>query len=170
VFALLADREQTNLLLIRRADRGDAWSSHIAFPGGHLEPVDAGPLEAAYRETYEELGIRRDAITRLGDLGHFETGNARVDVHAFVGLWSTAEPLQPNPVEVAQTIEVPLAWLLQQHEQLGFTSTPAEDLGKWLAYPLADTEIWGVTARIVHFLLELIARSPTAVHPDPSRQ
>ncbi|MHC4092764.1 MAG: NUDIX domain-containing protein, partial [Planctomycetota bacterium] len=44
VFALLVNREQTNLLLIRRADRGDPWANHIALPGGHIEPTDADAL------------------------------------------------------------------------------------------------------------------------------
>lgn len=167
VFALLVDREQTidrpkvrqgqtNLLLIRRADRGDPWSNHIAFPGGHLAPTDADALEAAYRETLEEVGIRPGAITNLGDLGHFETATEQVDLHVFVGLWDGAGPLRVNPVEVAQVIEAPLGWLLREHRRQGFAGRSIDELGDALVYPLADATVWGVTARIMHYLLELI--------------
>ena len=32
---------QTHVLMIQRAEReGDPWSGQMAFPGGHLEPLD----------------------------------------------------------------------------------------------------------------------------------
>jgi 8-oxo-dGTP pyrophosphatase MutT (NUDIX family) len=156
VFVLLAEREQTNVLLIRRADRGDPWSNHIAFPGGHLDPTDGTALQAAYRETLEEVGIGPEAITYVGDLGHFQTRNAKVDLRAFVGLWDGFGPMQLNPAEVAQVIEVSLAWLWREHERLGFSAQPGPGIGDRLVYPLSEAPIWGVTARIIHRLLEMI--------------
>ncbi|MHC4090966.1 MAG: NUDIX hydrolase [Planctomycetota bacterium] len=160
VFALLVNREQTNLLLIRRADRGDPWANHIALPGGHIAPTDADALATAYRETSEEVGIEPDAITYLGDLGHFQTGNRPVDLQVFVGLWNAAGPLRVDRTEVAQVIEVSLGWLVREHQRRGFASLSGGQLGDALVYPLADaadTTIWGVTARIIHHLLGLIS-------------
>ena len=167
VFVLLADRKQTNLLLIRRAQRGDPWSGQIAFPGGHIDRGDAGTLQAAYRETHEEVGIEAGAITCLGELGHFQTNNTAVDLHVFVGVWDGAKPLRIDPVEVDQAIEVPLRSLVEEHERRGFRARSVEHLGETLVYPLGDTTIWGVTARIIHYLLELIGGSAGAAHPDP---
>ncbi len=164
VFVLLRDSDSTQLLLIRRAARGDAWSSHIAFPGGHIESTDADPLQAAYRETHEELGIHHHAICYLGDLGHFPVSTMAVDVHAFVGLWSSDGTLTPNPAEVAQAIETPLDTLRQQHYQQGFANRTVAELGERLAYPLAGERIWGVTARIIHTLLSLM--SPSSDQPS----
>ena len=49
--------EGAEVLLIRRAEReGDPWSGHMAFPGGHIEAGES-PLEAAIRETEEEVGL-----------------------------------------------------------------------------------------------------------------
>ena len=157
VFVLLTQREQTNMLLIRRADRGDPWSNHIAFPGGHIDPSDADALEAAYRETREEVGIERRAVSYLADLGHFQTHHLKVDLHAFVGLWSGQGPLRVNPAEVAQVIEVPVGELLRQHRASGFAVRSADQLGDRLVYRFADMTIWGVTARIIYHLLNLIA-------------
>jgi len=46
------------VLLIRRADHpGDAWSGHMAFPGGREDPQDENLLATAIRETLEEVGL-----------------------------------------------------------------------------------------------------------------
>jgi 8-oxo-dGTP pyrophosphatase MutT (NUDIX family) len=46
------------VLFIKRAARkGDRWTAHVAFPGGKRDPEDAGDLEAAVRETLEEVGL-----------------------------------------------------------------------------------------------------------------
>ena len=155
VFALFVNRDRTRLILIRRADRGDPWSDQIAFPGGKIDSEDAGDLEAAYRETHEEIGIEAGAITCFGELGHFRTNTHAVDLHAFVGLWDGLKPPQANPAEVAGIFEVPLRDLLNTHDSRCFRSKSVETLGQRLVYPLGDAVIWGVTARIIHHLLEL---------------
>ena len=46
------------VLLIRRAEHpGDAWSGHMAFPGGREDPGDESLLATAIRETFEELAL-----------------------------------------------------------------------------------------------------------------
>ncbi|MBX6378686.1 MAG: CoA pyrophosphatase, partial [Clostridia bacterium] len=42
--------------------------SEICFPGGHVEPTDHTPAEAAVRETCEELQLPADAVQVLGAL------------------------------------------------------------------------------------------------------
>ena len=170
VFVLLVQRERTNLLLIRRSDRGDPWSNHIAFPGGHVDQADASVLEAAYRETLEEVGIDRGAIELLGDLGHFQTMTGGVDLHTFIGLWAADSPPRPDPVEVAEVIEVPVARLLEEHDRLGFAAQHGDRLGEHLCYPLEGGTIWGVTARIIHHLFELIGSTATSAGDgDPAQ-
>jgi len=187
VLALFVDRGATNLLLIRRADRGDPWSNHIAFPGGHIEPGDADAFAAACRETAEEVGIPREAIAPLGDLGTFLMGGrgscraaanqpeaqarehardcraaARREAHppdlhvrVFVGWWDGRRPAQANPSEVAEVFETPVALLAAHHRAQRFGECDARELGPRLTYPTASGTIWGVTARIIHRLLEV---------------
>lgn len=45
------------LFIKRSARKGDRWTSHIALPGGKLDPSDPSDSAAAIRETFEEVGI-----------------------------------------------------------------------------------------------------------------
>jgi len=55
------------ILFIKRAEKaGDPWSGHMAFPGGHLDPVDADLRAAAMRETLEEIGLDLSSACYLG--------------------------------------------------------------------------------------------------------
>ncbi|BGP56451.1 hypothetical protein JCM8202_001809 [Rhodotorula sphaerocarpa] len=46
------------ILYIKRATRTtDAWSGHVAFPGGRTEPDDESAEFTALRETWEEVGL-----------------------------------------------------------------------------------------------------------------
>ena len=60
------------LLFIRRAEKqGDPWSGHMAFPGGHMDPSDRSLLDAAVRETSEEIGLDlTERGTQIGMLDH----------------------------------------------------------------------------------------------------
>ncbi len=72
VAVILRGREDdTDILFIKRAEkRGDPWSGHMAFPGGHLERTDADLRAAAERETFEEIGLDLSTAEYLGALDH----------------------------------------------------------------------------------------------------
>ncbi|MFH1419467.1 MAG: CoA pyrophosphatase [Planctomycetota bacterium] len=162
VFAVFVDREETRLLLIRRAKQPtDPWSGQIALPGGHIEPGDANPSETAYRETAEEVSIGKESIRLLGELGAFATQIPKVKVHVFVGVWDGVATPQPDPAEVASVFEVPVCQLLERHYGEGFQDQLPNELGRALTYPSDHGTIWGVTARILHHLLGLIGPPPT---------
>ena len=59
------------ILFIQRAVKeGDPWSGHMAFPGGHKDPVDDSLQDAAMRETLEETGLSLIGSDYLGALAH----------------------------------------------------------------------------------------------------
>ena len=66
---LRAQPDDIEVLFIQRAEkRGDPWSGHMAFPGGHRDSVDADTLAAAVRETLEEVGLDLSTAEYLGAL------------------------------------------------------------------------------------------------------
>ena len=63
--------EGPEMLFIKRAEKkGDPWSGHMAFPGGHKEDSDPSLEAAARRETHEEIGLDLTGGVYLGALDH----------------------------------------------------------------------------------------------------
>ena len=59
VLVPLIDRTQgLSVLLTQRTPHLSAHAGQIAFPGGRIEESDADAVEAALRETEEEVGLR----------------------------------------------------------------------------------------------------------------
>jgi 8-oxo-dGTP pyrophosphatase MutT (NUDIX family) len=120
----------------------------VALPGGHVDPSDATSLDAAYRELYEELGIPRERIDLVGGMGHFQTINCK-DIEVFVGAWDGRGTLNTDPTEVARVLEIPLAEVIAHHR---FEKEPIDPV-----YPFDDVRIWGATARILHYFIDLVS-------------
>jgi 8-oxo-dGTP pyrophosphatase MutT (NUDIX family) len=153
VFLLMVDAEEPYILAIQKTDsEGYPWRNQIALPGGHLDAEDASPLEGAFRELEEEVGISRDQVEFLGSMGHFQTINQR-DIEVFTGLWKTAGPVRHDPAEISRILRIPMRVLVQTHSAKSFHGRiPGIDE---LRYPFEDVVIWGATARILHHFIEL---------------
>lgn len=159
------------LLFIRRAAHpADPWSGHVAFPGGRMEPTDAGPLDAAIRETREELGLTLEPDQLVGALDDLAAvgGRPGLVVRPFVfRLPGEVPALRPN-AEVAAVMQLPLAHLLAG---TGRGPMPYTHDGVALQLPRVDFDghrLWGLTLRMVDDLLDRIdgrgaglARLPT---------
>jgi 8-oxo-dGTP pyrophosphatase MutT (NUDIX family) len=140
------------LLFIQKADvAGYPWRNQMAFPGGHVDDSDDSPLETALRELKEELGIHPENVEVIGSLGHFQTINHK-DIQAFTGIWNQRGSIQPDPAEIRQVFQIPVSHLAAVHLKKGYLgqTPPITDL----TYPFKDVVIWGVTAKIVHHILE----------------
>jgi 8-oxo-dGTP pyrophosphatase MutT (NUDIX family) len=93
--------------LTRRALHLRRNAGNYALPGGHVEPGE-DPIDAARRETSEELGVDLPRAAALGLLDDLATLGGHVVTP--VVLWS-AEPLalRPNPDEVHLAWAVPIS-------------------------------------------------------------
>lgn len=94
-------------LLTRRALHMRRGAGNYALPGGNLEPGEDA-IDAALRETEEELGVRLEREAALGLLDDFVTLGGHVVTP--VVAWSP-DPLTitPNPEEVHDAWFVPVA-------------------------------------------------------------
>src|SRR5690606_8909733 len=69
VLVPIVDRDEgLTVLLTRRASHLRHHPGQISFPGGRIEPTDAGPLDAALREAHEEIGLGREHVKLAGYL------------------------------------------------------------------------------------------------------
>ena len=154
VFLLVFDLEEPHILAIQKADsEGYPWRNQVALPGGHLDAEDITPLDGAFRELEEEMGISRDQVEFIGSLGHFQTINHR-DIEVFTGLWKAGGPMRRDPAEISRILKIPLRVLVRTHNTKNFHGR-IPDVDE-LRYPFEDVVVWGATARILHHFIELL--------------
>jgi len=155
VAILLVLRDVVHIVFIKKQEHeGYDWSGHLAFPGGRCDGTDETPLATALRELDEELGLPTDAVTPLATLGTFQTQFRNLYVEAFVMIWRGTDALRPSSDEIAWVREVPLDHFLAVHRERRYGERPYADWGLALEYPLGDDVVWGLSARMLHTLLE----------------
>jgi len=156
---LLGSEAAPDILYFERTRAVLDHKGEICFPGGSFEPDDAGPASAALREAFEELALPPDGVQILGMLDDVETHVSNFTVTPVVGFIDGRPELQPDPLEVARIIMVPLARLLEP----GVASTQVmERDGKTrliYAYTFDGNRVWGATGRITHALIEALRGS-----------
>ncbi len=153
VFLLIFNKPEPHLLAILKADtEGYPWRNQVALPGGHIEAHDASPIDAVFRELKEELNIPREQVELIGSMGHFQTIN-RKDIEVFIGLWNGLGPVRYETREIAKVLEIPLQVLVNIHLSKHYHGQ-RNDLQQFV-YPIDDLTIWGATARILHYFIEL---------------
>jgi 8-oxo-dGTP pyrophosphatase MutT (NUDIX family) len=156
VMVLLTMTEEIRLLFIQKADKkGYPWSNQMAFPGGHRDESDKSTRETALRELAEEMGIRPENVEVIGSLGHFQTINSK-DIEAFIGIWNQKDMICHDPTEIARVFHIPLKYLVDLHREKGFHQRLPNVMQ--LTYPYEDVMIWGVTAKILYHLIEIILK------------
>jgi 8-oxo-dGTP pyrophosphatase MutT (NUDIX family) len=141
-------RPEPVLLFTRRTEHLARHSGQVSFPGGRSEAHDLSPVETALRETFEETGIAPGFVSVAGYLDRYLTGTG-FEIQPVVGLVAEGFALQPDPREVAEMFEVPLAFLLdpanvrRESRQFGGRER------RFYAFTCQGHEIWGATAAII---------------------
>ena len=140
----------TVLLTQRSADLPD-HPGQISFPGGRIEPVDVDAGAAALREAHEEIGLPGARVSLLGSLATYDTVTG-YRVTPVVGWVEPPFAVTPDPVEVADVFEVPLAFLLDPaNQQRHFRMQGLVRRDYW-AIPYGERYIWGATAAMLMIL------------------
>jgi 8-oxo-dGTP pyrophosphatase MutT (NUDIX family) len=146
----------TLLFTQRTADLKD-HAGQISFPGGRTELSDVSPVDTALRETEEEIGLARRHVEVIGSLPEYFTGTG-YRVTPVAGLIRPPFDVVPDPREVAEIFEVPLAFLMDGMNHQRRTIELPNDLGRRTFYtmPYERFFIWGATAgmlrNLFHFL------------------
>jgi len=137
-----------HLLLTRRTETVEHHKGQISFPGGAAEAGDADAWATALRETEEEIGVPAVAVRRLGDLRRVLTATG-FEVSPFVGAIPWPVALVPEVEEVAEILEIPLAWLLDPRSAGERVVTWEGREVRTPVYLWRDHVVWGATARII---------------------
>ena len=146
--------EPTILLTERSADLPH-HAGQVSFPGGRVEESDVDHIDAALRETEEEIGLDRRHVEVIGRLDTYFTRTGFV-VTPIVGLVRPPFELTPDPVEVASIFEVPLSFVLDRANHERHSREWQNMIRHFYVLPHPDKYIWGATAGMLVNLAEVI--------------
>ncbi|MEM6978279.1 MAG: CoA pyrophosphatase [Planctomycetota bacterium] len=152
--------------LTRRPTTLRHHGGQICFPGGQIETGES-PRAAAIREFTEELGIQPDIIADVGSLPrHYVFASDNLIDPVVLLIRQPSGPWQPDPVEVDQVIELPLAAIfddvviqtIRQRRTFIAPQSPHATAGELTfdapAYRVDGRVIWGATAMILRHLVQ----------------
>ena len=142
------------LFILRSTKKGDPWSGHMAFPGGHYETHDESLRHTAERETWEEIGLD---LVNLGEyIGQIDPVQANprgrtLDMIVTPFVYELKEPVvdfSPN-YEVADVL-----WgsLNDMHSGDSHTTGKFVVGGETVNYPgygVGEEIVWGLTYRML---------------------
>ncbi|MCC5800586.1 NUDIX hydrolase [Rossellomorea vietnamensis] len=150
----------------------------ICFPGGRIDRSDSDERAAAIRETTEELGIQEHVISDIYPLDYIVSPFGTI-IYPFVGkLNIPLEELRPNAAEVEEIFTTPLSYMrekepelynikfkMEPEESFPYKQIPGGENYDWQArnmkehfYYYQDKVIWGLTARVLHHFIKLLAQ------------
>ncbi len=144
-----------HVLLTQRASHLKHHPGQISFPGGRIEPSDAGPWEAALREAEEEIGLCADFVQHAGYLqDHLVISGFRVT--PVVGFVRPGFTLRLDHTEVEDAFEVPLQFVLDERNHAPRDRVVAGHTVVTLEIPYEGRHIWGATASMLITLGRLL--------------
>ena len=159
VLALFYPSESTNevlLLLTQRASYKGTHSSQISFPGGKVEKNDNSLAQTAIRETFEEVGIRKNEIRIIREMTPVYIPPSNFLATPYMG-FTLARPSFKTNHEVAEIIEVNLKeLLLEKNITTVAMTTSYMNKTKVPAFSIQNKIIWGATAMMLSEIKDLL--------------
>lgn len=155
-------QSDSKVIFIERAqDPKDPWSGHMALPGGHCETSAESVIDAARRETHEEIGLdlpRDSLLGRLDDLQGRHAGRSQGLVISCLVFGVDKKAAFTLNHEVADIVQVPFSVLLDKGNRTTI-EYPVLSSGRYPAVHFVPDDsrvIWGLTYRFLRQLVGLV--------------
>jgi 8-oxo-dGTP pyrophosphatase MutT (NUDIX family) len=153
---LIAHAAALSVLFTQRTAHLKNHSGQVSFPGGRAEPGDASAEFTALRETEEEIGLAMQRVEVLARLPDYRTRTG-FRVTPVIGLVAPPLELAPDPREVAEVFEVPLAFLIDERNRQRRTREFQGQQVGYYVFEYGERVIWGATAGILVNLNRMLA-------------
>ena len=153
---LLSHPQGLTVLFTQRTPHLRSHSGQVSFPGGRAEPGDASAEFTALRETEEEIGLSPSVVEVLARLPDYRTRTG-YRVTPVVGLLTPPVAFTPDPNEVAEIFEVPLAFLLDERNRQRRTREFQGQQVGYYVFEYGEKVIWGATAGMLVNLHKMLA-------------
>lgn len=147
---------ETMLVLILRKTYKGVHSAQVGFPGGKIEANET-LVEAAIRETYEEVGVEAHEIEVLKAMTQIYIPPSNFYVHPFFGIAKSTLNFIKQDEEVEDIIEVKLSHFLDESIITTKSVATSYDVNVSVpAYKLNDHIVWGATAMMLSEVKDLL--------------
>jgi 8-oxo-dGTP pyrophosphatase MutT (NUDIX family) len=150
-----------NVLFTLRTEHLAYHPGQISFPGGRAEG-DESLVETALREAREEIGLEPDQAEILGTLPDYTTLSG-YHITPVVALIDPVFQPKPDPFEVAEVFEVPLAFFLDSANHQRHRSVYEGVERQYYAMPFENRNIWGATAGMLYDFYCVLREEETKV-------
>ena len=158
VLLLVVNHAEPAVVFTQRTAHLADHAGQIAFPGGRCETDDCDPEATALREAREEIGLEPGRVQLLGRLPEYRTSTG-FNVTPVVGWAEPPLAFTPDPHEVAEVFEVPLAFLLDARNHRYESAFYRGRMRHYWAMPYGERFIWGATAGMLVTFQRLMTRS-----------
>jgi 8-oxo-dGTP pyrophosphatase MutT (NUDIX family) len=152
---LLLQPNGLSVLLTQRTTHLRDHGGQISFPGGRMDPEDAGPNETALRESEEEIGLERERVEIIGQLPEYLTVSG-YSVTPIIGLVKPQAEYVLDEFEVADIFEVPLSFLMDPANHQVRVWQSEQGSRRFYSMPYEGRFIWGATAGMLRNLYHLL--------------
>jgi 8-oxo-dGTP pyrophosphatase MutT (NUDIX family) len=148
-----AGADDPDLLLIQRGPGLRRHAGQPAFPGGAIDPADAGPVEAALREAAEEVGLDPAGVDVIATAPELYISRSGFRVVPVLGWWRRPVAIGPaDPAEVAAVARIRIDEFADPANRI-VVRHPSGTAGP--AFRVGGMLVWGFTAALVSMLLTL---------------
>jgi 8-oxo-dGTP pyrophosphatase MutT (NUDIX family) len=147
------------VIFTQRTTHLKAHSGQVSFPGGRAEPEDPTPEFTALREAQEEIGLAMERVEVLARLPDYLTRTG-FRVTPVVGLIVPPLDLTPDPREVEDVFEVPLAFLLDPKNHQRRSREIQGRTANYYEIKYQERSVWGATAGMLITLYRHLADPP----------
>ncbi len=146
-----------HFVLTRRTQTVRSHKGQISLPGGARENGET-LVQTSLRETREELGVPPDGTEVIGRLSTLYTPPSNYCIHPFVAHREVRPTFRPDPNEVAEVLEVPLALLLDPSiRRVEYWPDPHLESPRRIPFfHVHGQVVWGATAMILSELVTLL--------------
>ena len=135
------------VVLTQRSSAMRSHAGQVSFPGGRLDPDDAGPVSAALREAREEIDLGDQGVHIVATLPTLSIPVSNSAVTPVLAWWARPTPIRVrSPAEVERVVAVSVRELLEPANRFTVTH-PSGYRGPGFA--VADLFIWGFTAGVL---------------------